>query len=445
MTGSAPLKVFPVDSLHGRVEAPPSKSYSHRAFISGLLTRGRVVIGNPLVDGDLEVTLRTCQRFGLDVRRREGGTYELRGPDNLVPQDEPVDVKNSGTTVRITAALAALLPHPTTFTGTFFDRERPMEPLLEALNQLGVKCRQNIGSLTVFGGDLVAGDVEIRGDISSQFITGLLMVLPLARPGGGRVASKIRLTTPLKSAPYVEMTLRVLAEFGVEVSVGESPRGLPEYTVPAGQEYKPVQYQVPGDFSSAAFPLVAAAITEEPSSVTVGNLDLEDPQGDRKVLEVLEGVGVEVRGNLGAGEVTVESRGARKPLLPFNIDGSDTPDLVPIFSVLGTRCGGESTLYDIEHVRYKESDRISVMARELGRMGAVVEEGRDYLVVRGIPALRGALFDTAHDHRVAMACTVAALRASSPSTIPSPEIVKDSYPNFFEDLARLGARLGTTF
>ncbi|GAB4331298.1 MAG: 3-phosphoshikimate 1-carboxyvinyltransferase [Promethearchaeota archaeon] len=419
--------------------APPSKSYSHRAFLAALLTRGAVRIERPLVDGDLAVTLRTARQLGLEVTERGGGVYEARGPDGFsVPQGR-LDVGNSGTTVRVLTSVAALVPGNVEFVGSFFERKRPIGPLVDALRQLNVNVREGPGKLVVEGGDLRAGNIRIRGDVSSQFITSLLMTLPLARVSGSTRESRVLVTTPLKSEPYIQMTEKVLSWFGIEVR-RETHGGRMEFVVPAEQSYSPCTCVVPGDFSSAAFLLVAAAVVAGESDVVASNLDPRDPQGDKAVLDVLRTVGTRVDVNSDRKEVrVVKERGAQ--LAGFEYDFSNTPDLFPVLCVLATRCDGTSTFAGLEHLRYKECDRVAVMRRELGRMGASVTLEGDSLTVVGGTHLEGVAFNTEKDHRIVMAATIAALGANSVSTISEPEYARDSYPSFFDDLTSLGARV----
>ncbi len=433
------VSVTPSERLEGSIVAPASKSYSHRAFFAALLTRGESVIRNPLVDGDLEVTIRVCRTLGLEVIEKQGTIFRVRGPSEFSPPPDPVDIKNSGTSVRILASVAALIPGETSFQGVFFERGRPMEPLLDAFGQLGIKFHQERSSLTIIGSQLLAGDVRIRGDVSSQFITSLLMVLPLARPVNSPV-SRIILTTPLKSAPYVKMTIKLLKDFGIVVEESQDDRELLTFTIPAGQEYQACEYQVPGDYSSIAFPIVATTIMTVPSEIRISNLDPADPQGDRAILEVLQSVGATITHDVKRGEIMIQSPGNIELSGPIQVKGTHIPDLIPILVVLATQLHGTSHLGDIEHVRFKESDRLAVMTRELSKMGANIIESRDHLEITGPTQLSGTHFDPEGDHRVFMACIVAALVASTESIIDHPQLVRDSYPTFFDDLTRLGAR-----
>lgn len=438
------VKISPTRALNGTLDASPSKSYSHRVFLAGLLAKRPVTIMKPLVDGDVGVTMDACRAFGATITLRGEDTYVVTPPAELTPPPHPVDVKNSGTTARILAAIAALTPGMVEFRGLFFEKGRPMTPLLDALDQLGVKARSTTSGIQIHGGGLRAGRVNIRGDVSSQFITSLLMVLPLAREHGGTAGhrSTITLTTPLKSRPYVDLTVQVLAEFGIRVQHAVSGGGHDEYHVPASQSYPGRTYRVPGDFSSAAFPLVAAGVMPEASRVTIRNLDLHDVQGDKRVVEVLQEAGVPVRVDVDEKTVIICHEGAQAfQKRAFEIRGTNIPDLVPILAVLATQCRGQSVLRDLEHVRYKETDRVRGTSQILQSMNATVTETRDSLLISGPTPLRGAFLDCRRDHRLIMAGSIAALLATGPSRIPDFSFASDSYPQFYEDLTELGVSL----
>ncbi len=303
-----------------------------------------------------------------------------------------------------------------------------MEPLLTVLRQLGVRCHSARDDgrppVIVFGGGIKGGEASIRGDVSSQFISGLLFASPKARSD-----TEIALTTKLESKPYVEMTLDVLGHHGVKAEASDDFR---RFSVPAKQAYKPFNHVVPGDYSSAAFLLAAAAVTN--SHVKVTNLQRETLQGDRMIVKILDEMGVQ----LDVGGDYVEVRGVKQKLKRIEVDVRDTPDLAPVCAVLACLSHGKSVINGARRLRLKESDRIVSISEELRKMGGKIEEAEDKLMIEGTGKLQGAELNSHNDHRIAMACAVAALRAEGTTLIHGIECVKKSYPNFVEDLRSLG-------
>jgi 3-phosphoshikimate 1-carboxyvinyltransferase len=431
-------------AVSGTVRAPPSKSYTHRAILgAGLGTGG--TIQHPLVSADTRATTRAVRAFGGDVDTVDddggpsGGVTEMRvegvAGDLSVPSDV-VDCANSGTTIRLATATAALVDGTTVLTGDESLRSRPQGPLLDALEQLGARARSTRSTgraPIVVDGPMPGGSATMPGDVSSQFVTALLFAGALTDDG-----VEIDLATPLKSAPYVDITLDVLSAFGVEASEtsGSSPPAESGYRVDGRQFYELAggSYRVPGDFSSISYLLAAGAVAGDPR-VTVERA-VPSAQGDAAIVDVLEAMGATVSWDESAGTVTVE----RGMLCGTTVDVANTPDLLPTVAVLGAVADGETRIENVEHVRYKETDRVRAMAEELDRMGASVEETQDVLTIHGgDTALSGATVDGRGDHRIVMALTVAGLAADGETTIAGAEHVDVSYPGFFEALQALGA------
>jgi len=408
--------------VSGRTRAPPSKSYTHRAFLLGALSGGPCRVSWPLLSDDTEATLAGLEALGADVRR-EG--HEVRiASDGLRAPVAEIDARNSGTTLRLLTGVAAVLDGTTRLTGDASLRKRPMGPLLDALIGLGARCRslgdQGTPPVEVTG-PMRGGEISIPGFVSSQFVSSLLIACPLAQE-----YTTIRVLPPLRSEPYVEVTLHMLERFGVGAQSSED-----FYYVPGRQVYRPVDFSVPGDFSSAAFPLVAATLTD--GDVVLEGLDAWMPQGDRRVLDHLRAFGATV--DVAPDEVRV--RGG--PLTGQTIDIGDTPDLFPVLAVLATQASGESRFVNGEHLRLKESDRIETTTAFLRAMGAEVRGTRDGCVVQGPSKLREAFVDSHGDHRILMAAAVAGLAADGPVDISEPECYRVSYPTFLEDFRSLGA------
>jgi 3-phosphoshikimate 1-carboxyvinyltransferase len=415
-----------LQKLSGEVNAPPSKAYTHRMLVAGLLSTGDTEISNPLVSDDTEATLQAVEAFGAKVNLQKN-CWTMEGTTTLDTPRNPIDCRESGTTLRFMIPVAALAPNSSIFyLGASLER-RPIVPLLESLKQLGAesKFQQNKeGSwIQIQGGGIKGGKTAIRGDISSQFISGLLFACPMAKED-----TEITLTTPLESKGYVQMTKEILNKHGVKVLISEDYGQL---KIPPKQVYKPHSHKVPGDFSSGAFLLAAAAITS--SKVKVKNLDYDTAQGDKVIIDILQKMGSKAKVIDSYGEVNGNQLDA------VDVDAKDIPDLVPVCAVLACYSKGISTIYNAERLRYKESDRLSSLYDELNKMGAEIAVKKDALTIKGPCAMRGKTIDPHNDHRIAMACAVAALGASGETKIQHSECVKKSYPTFFNDLRSLGA------
>jgi 3-phosphoshikimate 1-carboxyvinyltransferase len=327
------------------------------------------------------------------------------------------------------SSVFSLQPKKVTLTGDESIQKRPMGPLLEALEGVGVKTTSKNGKppITVQG-PMQGGVIKIRGDVSSQYISGLLIACPLRRHD-----TTIEITTELKSRPYIDVTLDALADFGVRVDASEDYQ---DFYVPGDQFYSRGEYIVEGDYSGAAFMLGASALAGK--EITVRNLPQQSKQGDRHFLEILKmmDANVRVRGD----EVSVLGGSS---LRGIDVDLSQTPDLLPITAVMCALARGKSRIHNVEHARIKECDRISAMAQGLKRMGAKVEEKQDGLLIDGVDELQGAQIESFADHRIVMAFAAAALRAKGETTINNAESVAVSYPKFIEDFKMLGAGLKT--
>jgi len=396
--------------LSGTVAAVKSKSYAHRYLIAAALSGGKVAFGD---SDDARFTARALSSLGFEA------TFDgdvVRYGDFCPSQEtRSVFVGESGSTLRFLLPLAAALGVNADFVTAGRLGERPMAALTETLSAHGAAATAHS-----VRGKLTAGVYEIDATISSQFVTGLLFALPLLAGN-----SEIRLVGRAVSAPYIDITLEVLAKAGVEVKKTE--RG---YAVKGGQAYRLGEAVVPGDFSGAAFPLVAGALGE---GVTVEGLDLSTAQGDKAVVDVIRSAGgvVTTKGD----RITVK-KGA---LRAFTADVGETPDLAPILSVLAAYASGESRLEKVARLRDKESDRLSAIVGMLAAAGISAREEGDALVIVG-GAPHGGAFDSRSDHRMAMSAAVLAAFAEGESTVNDMICVKKSYPRFWEDFARLGGK-----
>lgn len=416
-------------SIKGEVFAPPSKSYTHRAITLAALSKESIV-RHPLISADTLATIRASEMFGASVEREEDRLiiHGVNGKPN-VPEDV-IDAANSGTTLRFMTAVAALTDGITVLTGDASLRTRPNGPLLEVLNRLEVKAcstRGNERAPLVVKGGLKGQEVSINGSISSQFISALLITCPLAEN-----STTLSIIGKLKSRPYVDVTLEMLELAGVQVHTDES-NGT-RFIIQGKQKYDFKDYTVPGDFSSASYLLAAAALTDG-SEVTVKNL-FPSKQGDKVIIETLRQMGADITWDKEAGNVTV--RGG-KQLKAITFDAGATPDLVPTVAVLAAAAEGTSRIENAEHVRYKETDRLSALATELPKLGVDLKEEKDSLTITG-GKLQGTSVHGWDDHRIVMALTLAGMVAGD-TTIDTTESVSISYPNFFKDMRSLGAKI----
>ncbi|WP_435349032.1 3-phosphoshikimate 1-carboxyvinyltransferase [Haloarchaeobius sp. HRN-SO-5] len=420
--------VIEPSTVRGTARAPPSKSYTHRAILAAGYADGAVVT-DPLVSADTRATARAVEAFGGSVDVAEGESQlDVTGFDGrpVVP-DDVLDCANSGTTMRLTTATAGLVDGTTVLTGDESLRSRPQGPLLDALSTLAaraVSTRRNGQAPLVVDGPIAGGAVSIPGDVSSQYVTALLMAGAVTDDG-----IRIDLSTELKSAPYVEITLDVLDAFGVEA--GRTDGG---FAVDGGQRYDASgEYAVPGDFSSLSYLLAAGAIAA-PDGLTLTGA-VPSAQGDTAIVDVLDRMGAAIDWDRAAGTIDV----SRSSLSGTSVDVSDTPDLLPTVASLGAVADGETHIQNVEHVRYKETDRVSAMAEELTRLGASVTEREDELVVHGGEStLVGTRVDGRKDHRIVMALSVVGLVAEGETTVEHAEHVDVSFPDFFDVLYDLG-------
>ena len=413
-------------SLAGGARAPASKSYTHRAILAAGYGEG-AYLNTPLVSADTRATMRAVDDFDGDVvEDDEGLTVDGFAGRPAVPGDV-IDCANSGTTMRLVTATAALADGTSVLTGDRSLRSRPQGPLLDAIEQLGGQARSTRGNgqaPLVIDGPIHGGTVSIPGDVSSQYVTALLMAGAVTDEG-----IAIDLETELKSAPYIEITREVLDAFGVETERTGSG-----FAVEGRQFYEPTdgEYSVPGDFSSISY-LVAGGVMASEAGLTIRRA-YPGAQGDTAIVEIVQRMGGAIDWDRTNGVITA----SKSTLEGVTVDVGDTPDLLPTIAVLGAAADGETRITNCEHVRYKETDRVAAMADSLDSMGIEVTEEPDALTVQG-GQLSGTALDGRDDHRIIMALAVAGLAAEGRTTIRGAEHVDVSFPDFFDVLYELGA------
>ena len=399
--------------LKGIVTPPPSKSQAHRLIIAAALSDGFCKLSNVDLSEDIQATLR-CMRT-LDADASADGTI-IRGADLVDGHEEPapevMDCGESGSTLRFLIPVALALKGGGKFTGHGRLMERPQEPYFALFREKGIFYEQKDGVLTVEG-KLTAGVYTLPGNVSSQFITGLLYALPLLEGD-----SRIELTTDLESRGYVDMTLDALKRFGVKAEYD----GKRTFHVPGNQYYQHQNLAIEADWSNAAFWYGAKFLG---CPVEIGGLDQASVQGDRAIAGFYEQMG----------------RAGR-----LELDVSQCPDLVPPLAAMAALRAGETTaIVNAGRLRIKESDRLATVTEVLNALGAQVEEHEDHLVIRGREKLAGGVTVSGHnDHRIAMMAAIAAIRCEKPVTIIGAECVKKSYPRFWEDYEALGGLVQKT-
>jgi 3-phosphoshikimate 1-carboxyvinyltransferase len=416
--------------INGSARCPSSKSYSHRAIAIASLAGGHSTITNVLLARDTLATLVGCCALGAEIKY-EGTTLSIEGSDCLNPPENVINAENSGTTIRIMTAMSGLIKRGyTVLTGDQSLRRRPMQPILDALVQLGVEAystkENGTPPLIVKGGGIKGGMIVVDGSISSQFISGLLIASIYA---DSKIVMKVK--GNLVSKPYIGATLAIMKHFGV--SIDHSP-DLREYYI-KNARYCATKFDVPGDFSTAALILAAGALAGE--KLKLNGLSFTLPQGDSQIVDILKRMGCLIRVDNVNGEVQVEGT---ERLEGGDFDLADTPDLLPVVSILALKSKSPVRITGVAHARVKETDRLANIAKELVKFGACVEEFHDGLKITAPQLIKNASLEAYNDHRLFMAFTIASM-ITEKSIVAGAESVDISYPNFVGDMEDLGAKI----
>jgi 3-phosphoshikimate 1-carboxyvinyltransferase len=416
------IEIKPLHHCNAVVTIPGSKSYTHRALVLSSLADGESVLNNALRCEDTERTVEALIRFGVPVFWESDHIRVLGGGGKFKASDDRIDVGNSGASMRFLTALAALKKGMTLLDGSERMRKRPIGELLNGLGELGVKAYSKKGDgcppVIVESQGLKGGEVRIKGEESSQFLSGLLMVAPYALRD-----VNIEVTGSLASKPYVDITQDVMSAFGVEIKNQEYR----SFFIKAGQRYLPQKYRIEGDASNASYFFSAAAVCR--GRVRVENINPVTIQGDIGFLEILERMGCRVtRGSDWIEVVSGELHGVE-------MDMNEMPDLVPTLAITAAFAQGKTVIQNIGHLRFKESDRLHALAVELSKMGIRIKEGEDRLEMEGGKP-HGAEIETYDDHRMAMSFAVAGLAVPGVK-IKGERCVDKSFPEFWKVLHKL--------
>lgn len=430
--------------LNGTIQAPASKSSMQRACAAALLAKGETIILNPGHSNDDKAAMDIIQRLGAEVIA-ENSALRVRS-SGVNPVAGEINCGESGLSIRMFTPLVALSDKEIAINGSGSLASRPMDFFDEILPLLGVKIKSNDGKLPlVIHGPLQPKNIEVDGSLSSQFLTGLLMAYgaaPLNPPEGGTLDSdsgKISIKVKnLKSKPYIDLTLDVMKQFGLNVPEN---RNYEEFIFHNDTSLPPPSggggaYTVEGDWSGGAFLLVAGAIA---GPITVRGLDLASTQADKAIVDAMMAANAAIA--MDAKGITVHP-GAMEG---FYFDATDCPDLFPPLVALAAYCKGKTTIKGVSRLTHKESNRAVTLQDEFDKMGVLVDLDDDLMIIHGGGIVKGADVHSHHDHRIAMACAVAALKANSETVIEEAQAVKKSYPDFYNDLKSLGANVSLPF
>ncbi|HEY4681427.1 MAG TPA: 3-phosphoshikimate 1-carboxyvinyltransferase [Nitrosarchaeum sp.] len=410
--------------VSGHITCPANKSYSHRAIFLASLAGNNSKIDNVLFSADTIATIEACRNFGAEIEETNSSIIVRKSIkiDKIVPE---IDAKNSGTTIRIASGIASIFTKEITLTGDASLQKRPMQPLLDALESIGAKCSSTNGMPPIkITGRISGGNVSIPGNFSSQFISALLICAPLTEKG-------INLTIDgnLVSKPYLDATIATMRNFGVTV---QTLIPYKKYSI-VPQVYKPSAFTVPMDFSSLALLLSASVLNGENFVIhgKMGNL----PQGDEVFIDILEQLGVKV--SIKEDQITIQSP---EKLNGGRFDLSNSPDLLPPLAILALKTTNPIEIVNVKHARLKETDRISILARELIKIGIRVQEKEDGLILESPKELRGALLNSENDHRLFMAFCISGMYIGN-CVVTDHESVAVSYPDFINEMNKLGAKI----
>jgi 3-phosphoshikimate 1-carboxyvinyltransferase len=432
--------------LKGNIQAPASKSSMQRACAAALLRNGKSVVKNPGHSNDDKAAIEIIKAFGAEVKQTSEGL--LINSYGVLPKGNEINCGESGLSIRMFTPIVALSDKQITINGTGSLTTRPMDFFDEILPQLGVEVKSNDGKLPlVIKGPLQPKNIEIDGSLSSQFLTGLLMAystsssnraMPLSftppenSKGEGETGSSVSIrVNNLKSKPYIDLTLDVMKKFGMYVPENRNYEEFIFHHRPThNSQLTTHDYTVESDWSGGAFLLVAGAIA---GSIQVNGLDLTSTQADKAIVDAL------MSANAG---IAIEAKGIKMhaaDMKGFQFDATDCPDLFPPLVALAAYCKGRTTIKGVHRLVHKESNRALTLQDEFDKMGVLIKLERDEMLIQGNGIVKGADVHSNHDHRIAMACAVAGLKATSEMVIEEAQAVDKSYPDFYDDLKKLGA------
>lgn len=403
--------------LRGTISAPSSKSFSHRAIICAALAGGECFISPLVFSQDILATINGMKSLGAGIEIFENG---IKIKNFKKPAKEvSVDCFDSGSTLRFLVPVAAALGIEAVFKRSESLAKRPLKDLLDALEKAGIKWEENEDFSLKISGKLNPGEFLLPGNVSSQFVSGLLLALPMLDGN-----STIKLTSKLESSGYVKITTEVMKKFGVLAE-----KALDGFFIKGNQKYKSSDYNIEGDWSQAAFFMAMGALS---GNLSVKGLNKNSCQADKMIFDLLENFGADISWN--KDEIKVN----KSRLRAVNIDAAEVPDLVPVLAVLAANAEGETIIKNVRRLKFKECDRLSVVSEELAKIGVKIEFSENELKIMGGKDYFGCEVSSHNDHRIAMALATMALCAEGDMKILNSGCVKKSYPDFFKDYCLLG-------
>lgn len=417
--------------LSGEIVIPPSKSYSHRAIISAALVNSekKSKINNLKFSVDIATTTEIMENWGAKITKKESNLEIIGNDGKIVPKNNYIQCNESGSTIRFLIPIALTSENELIFDGKGKLIDRTLTLYYKIFDKQEIKYETNEGKLPLkVNGKLKAGNYEIDGNVSSQFITGLLYALPLLDGDSTIVINK-----NLESKGYVDLTLEILKLSGIKIKNNDYK----SFEIKGNQEYRCFDYTVEGDYSQVAFWIVAGIISaNKDNEIKCLNLNKYSLQGDKAIIEIVQKMGAKLE--IFDDYVIVKPSKTKGTI----IDVSQCPDIAPILTVLGALSEGETKIINAERLRIKESDRIISIKTELNKIGAKIEEIGDSLVIQGVDTFRGGVEVSAwNDHRIAMSLAVASIRCKNEIVIDEAESVKKSYPHFWDDFEKMGGKI----
>ena len=410
--------------IKGKINCPSNKSYTHRGIFLASLAGNNSKVENVLLSADTKATIEACKKFGAVIEVNDSDIIVKKSIKIGINVPE-INTENSGTTIRIAIGIASLFSEEIILTGDASLQKRPMQPLLDALSSIGAKCSSTNGNPPIkIKGSIIGGDIRIPGNLSSQFISSLLISAPLTKNG-----INLTIEGDLVSKPYLDATIATMRKFGVSVKTLIPYK---KYNI-TPQIYKNTTFSVPIDFSSLALLLSCTVLNGEDVVIkgSMGNL----PQGDEAFIDFLEQLGVSV--TINDNEIKIKSP---EKLKGGKFDLRNSPDLLPPLAILSLISSKPIEIVNVKHARLKETDRIAILARELPKIGINVEEKEDGLILESSNKLTGAKLDSENDHRLFMAFCIAGTYIGN-CIVTDSKSVEVSYPNFIEEMNRLGAKI----
>ena len=410
--------------IRGEINCPSNKSYTHRGIFLASLAGNNSKVENVLLSADTKATIEACKKFGAVIEVNDSDIIVKKSIKIGINVPE-INTENSGTTIRIAIGIASLFSEEIILTGDVSLQKRPMQPLLDALSSIGAKCSSTNGNPPIkIKGSIIGGDIRIPGNLSSQFISSLLISAPLTKNG-----INLTIEGDLVSKPYLDATIATMRKFGVSVKTLIPYK---KYNI-TPQIYKNTTFSVPIDFSSLALLLSCTVLNGEDVVIkgSMGNL----PQGDEVFIDFLEQLGVSV--TINDNEIKIKSP---EKLKGGKFDLRNSPDLLPPLAILSLISSKPIEIANVKHARLKETDRIAILARELPKIGIKVYEKEDGLILESSDSLMGAKLDSENDHRLFMAFCIAGTYIGN-CIVTDSKSVEVSYPNFIEEMNRLGAKI----